>query len=106
MKRRRCRPQEWQMPTVHKLKIWSDFFNDVSSGKKPFELRRDDRQFAVGDTLHLEEFRPAVGEYTGRAVDVVVTYIMRANRNTTKIGLPVGYCILGINVPEASTATY
>ena len=83
-------------PQTHALKIWPDFFDDVASGKKPFELRIDDRPYEVGDTLHLEEFRPSVGEYTGRTVDVVVTYVMRNDRNTTKIGLPSGFCILGI----------
>src|SRR6266851_2256605 len=93
------------MPKSHELKIWSDFFNDVASGKKPFELRRDDRQFDVGDTLHLQEFRPAVGEYTGRTVDVVITYIMRSSRNTTKIGLPQGFCIIGIKIAELSESS-
>lgn len=81
---------------THNVKIWPQFFDDVQDGRKPFEYRRDDRPYEVGDIMHLSEYRPGVGEFTGRAVDVVITYVMRYDRSTEKIGLPPGYCILGI----------
>ncbi|MCX7610250.1 MAG: DUF3850 domain-containing protein [Ignavibacterium sp.] len=38
---------------VHKLKIYPEFFKEVCSGKKTFEIRKNDRGFQVGDILLL-----------------------------------------------------
>lgn len=83
----------------HNLKMWPEFFDDVASGRKPFEYRRDDRNYQIGDTLHIEEFQPMLGSYTGRSCDVDVTYVQRQTRNMEKIGLPEGFCILAIANP-------
>lgn len=74
---------------IHNLKILPEYFNKIAEGRKTFEVRRDDRPFAEGDTLRLQEFDGDI--YTGRAVDVVVTYILR-DINYCK----EGFCILGI----------
>jgi len=63
--------------TIHELKCWPEGFQAVVDGRKPFEVRKDDRGFEVGDTLHLREYDPDVGTYTGRETDVRVTYIYR-----------------------------
>jgi len=86
----------------HNLKIWPEFFDDVATGIKPFELRRNDRDYQIGDTLHLEEFQPMLGSFTGRSCNVVVTYIMHATRNAEKIGLPEDFCIMAISPADAS----
>jgi hypothetical protein len=39
--------------TVHRLKTLAPYFGEVTSGAKPFEVRRDDRGFQLGDILHL-----------------------------------------------------
>lgn len=62
------------MANVHNLKTWPQFFKEVQSGNKPFEVRKNDRQYEVGDTLILEEFDPNKGKYTGAWLPVVVTY--------------------------------
>lgn len=59
----------------HKLKIQSEYFNAVCNGKKSFEIRKNDRDFKVGDLLLLQEFLPETQEYTGRVVERKVTYI-------------------------------
>lgn len=57
---------------IHQLKIESAFFEDVISGKKTFEIRKNDRDFMVGDFLALNELTAhkcnAKGEHleTGR----------------------------------------
>lgn len=68
--------------TTHHLKIWPEFYSGVALSKKTFEVRRNDRDFKIGDTLVLAEWDPNVynhpgGEpaYTGREVKVKVTYI-------------------------------
>lgn len=40
---------------IHQLKIDSEYFDDVASGKKTFEVRKNDRNFLVGDFLALNE---------------------------------------------------
>lgn len=42
----------------HELKTWPRYFDAVKRGDKSFEVRRDDRGYAVGDTLVLREFEP------------------------------------------------
>ncbi len=61
---------------THDLKIWPQFFNDVASGDKTFEVRVNDRAFQVGDTIHLREWDPQVKMYTGRACHVRIRYMM------------------------------
>jgi hypothetical protein len=71
---------------LHELKTWPDFYPAVVDGSKPFEVRRDDRGFQVGDVLWLREWEPGdpareeFGEglggsgYTGRHCLRRVTY--------------------------------
>ncbi len=90
------------MPEHHILKTWPDPFAAVLSGVKRFEFRRNDRNFAVGDILHLREFVPysadGAGGLTGRELVVSVTYIL-----TNGFGLPHGYCILSLGPVELQT---
>lgn len=58
---------------IHELKILPEYFNDVISGKKSFEIRKNDRPFKVGDLLALNEFN---GNYTGNSCLVYVDYIL------------------------------
>lgn len=60
---------------THGLKILPQYFVDISNGIKKFEVRKNDRPFAVGDHLALTEYDPD-GGYTGRCMIVEVTYIL------------------------------
>ena len=53
--------------TRHELKTWPKYFAAVRSGQKRFEIRRNDRDFKVGDILVLREFDPEDDAYTGQA---------------------------------------
>ncbi|GEM_PF-2624532 len=75
---------------IHELKVWPEFFEDLVSGAKPFEVRKNDRPYAVGDYLALNEYMVGLG-YTGRCVLKKVTYKMEDER----FCLP-GYVILGV----------
>lgn len=78
---------------THNLKVWPEFFADLVSGAKPFEIRNDDRGYTVGDELVLEEYEPdGEGRYTGRAILRVVTYKFPGGR----MGIPEGVCVLGL----------
>lgn len=68
---------------VHELKTWPRHFFAIWNGVKKFEMRKDDRGFAIGDILHLKEWEPSLmygvnnsGEYTGRSLVCKVTYIL------------------------------
>lgn len=84
---------------IHQLKTWPKWFDAVSLGIKPYEIRRDDRDFEVGDVLLLLEFRPHVGEYTGRKLERRITHITRHDdAGPAADGLKEGYCVLGIEL--------
>jgi len=51
---------------THSVKSWPEFFGPVISNVKTFELRRADRDYQVGDRLHLREWEPQTESYTGR----------------------------------------
>ena len=77
---------------MHELKIDAHFYNDVFNGIKKFELRKDDRDFRVGDFIKLREINK--NGYTGRSTYVTIIYILR---NREEFGLLKGYAILGID---------
>lgn len=63
---------------IHALKILPSYFEDVVSGKKTFEIRKNDRDYKVGDLLALNEYTETeeyIG-YTGRHCVVKVDYIL------------------------------
>lgn len=76
---------------IHELKLAKMYYADVASGKKRFELRKNDRGFKVGDGLRLKEYTD--GEETGRYIDADIVYMLE-----DYAGLADGYCILGIEV--------
>lgn len=58
---------------IHELKILPEYFNAVNEEIKTFEIRKNDRNYQVGDLLFLKEWN---GEkYTNNSVYVQVTYI-------------------------------
>lgn len=59
----------------HYLKTLPVYFQLVESGRKTFEVRLDDRNYQVGDILHLREFI-SPDKYTGKEIVKEVTYIL------------------------------
>ena len=64
------------MSKLHVLKSYPSFFNAVLDGRKTFEVRKNDRDYHVNDTLLLKEYNPIYDIYTGRAIKCKVTYIL------------------------------
>ena len=75
---------------THKLKIDPKYFEDVRLGKKTFEIRKNDRDFHVGDKLLLREYDHGKKEYTGNQLTATITYI-------TDFAQKDGYAVLGLN---------
>ena len=66
------------MPVIKK-KIWPDFFDEVKSGKKKFELRLADFNIKEGDVFILQEWDPQTKQYTGREIRKKVRYVLKFN---------------------------
>lgn len=63
---------------THELKCHPHFFAAIAAGKKTFEIRRNDRDYRIGDMLNLREYDPTFG-MTGRSLaGLEVVYIMLA----------------------------
>lgn len=71
--------------SVHDLKIHTMWLDRVLSGEKRAEVRKHDRDYQVGDTLHMREVdgrgydlnRYEDGENLGpRTVDATVTHVL------------------------------
>ena len=82
------------MSKFHMLKTIPPFFEQITSGKKKFEIRKNDRDFKVGDYLQLREYDSVTKEYTERETNRIVTHIMR--KEGVPFGLREGYCIMSI----------
>lgn len=90
----------------HELKTDPQVFDDVASGLKSFEIRKDDRGYEVGDMLSLRKTRHSGQEmangcpleYVGAPLYAVVTYIMRG----PIYGLAEGWVIMGIETLVAA----
>lgn len=60
---------------VHHLKILPEYFGPLLQGDKTFEIRRNDRQFKVGDVVFLKEWDSDTRTFTGRSVIRKIRYI-------------------------------
>lgn len=84
------------MTEAHELKCWPEWFEPSLTDKKPYEIRRMDRPFAVGDVVHLREFHPArqgfPAYYTGREMKRRITHILEGG----VFGVEKGFCILSL----------
>jgi hypothetical protein len=79
---------EQRRPVIHTLKIETEFFKAVKrTAKKTFEIRKNDRNFQVGDILILEEYMN--GMYLDDECEAEVIYI-------TDYAQREGYVVLGI----------
>jgi Domain of unknown function (DUF3850) len=63
----------------HDLKVLPEFFSSSYQLIKPFEIRFNDRNYQVNDTITLREFT-VFGKYTGRTLSGVITYITDFNQ--------------------------
>lgn len=79
---------ETEMKVTHQIKLEAEFFDDALSGRKSFELRKNDRNYKEGDMLEMEEIKD--GKKTGRKCSKRIVYMMENFE-----GLEDGYCILG-----------
>jgi len=85
---------------THELKTDPEVFQAVWDDLKTYELRKNDRNFEVGQLLKLKETKSTGAEmkegaplvYTGRTVTAEVTHVL----NGPIYGLAEGWCILSM----------
>lgn len=82
-------------------KILPQFYNEVVTCSKTFEIRKDEDNAEVGDILLLREWDGK--EYTGRLCKRKISYILRS---AEEYGLMSGYCIYGLQVADRWISTY
>lgn len=81
-------------PITHDLKIYPEFFSAVCTGVKRAELRKNDRDYRVGDTLHLMETPRGSCHRTGEFINVTITHIADVDE-----WMP-GYVLLSVELQE------
>jgi len=102
---------DWPTPkkppkiTTHYLKTWPEYYKAILTGAKTFEVRKNDRDFKVGDILVLQEWDPTEPKdhvqptgpigYTGRSYRAYVSYVLHATGPAYK-AIEEGYVVLGI----------
>lgn len=59
----------------HDLKSTPDHFQPVLQGLKTFEIRRNDRDFQVGDSVTLREYDRRTGAYSGATLSGIIGFI-------------------------------
>jgi hypothetical protein len=86
--------------TKHILKSWPRFFDAIRLGTRTHELRRNDRDFQVGDLLELHEFEYSTMKYTGRTCIAEITSITSAREPcaVSDEALHRDFCILSVRL--------
>ena len=84
--------------TTHKLKTLTSHFQAVEKGIKKFEVRKNDRNFHVGDFLELIEIVGPDSIETGRRMKCRIDYIMHG----PLFGIKEGYCVMSITTTTKS----
>jgi hypothetical protein len=86
--------------TLHELKTSPPYFAAVALGMKTFDIRFNDREFEVGDLLHLREYDGGEdGAYSGRSCVRKITYVMADPQYVLQ-----GSVVLGIALIDAHKA--
>lgn len=78
---------------THSVKILPEYFEAVISGEKTFEIRYNDRDYKVGDSLCLKEF--CDGIYTGRETIREICYMIDDPTYCKE-----GYVVLGLHIKD------
>lgn len=80
------------MRQKHDVKTWPAIFEEFRTGRKTFDVRKNDRNYKVGDTIIQHEYYPTKGTFTGRNIEQVITYILEGD----KFGVVAGFVAMSV----------
>jgi hypothetical protein len=94
------------MTKNHLVKSWPEFFEPICQGIRTHDLRRNDREYNIGDILILREFESTSERYTGRECEVEITSMTSFAQPCAVSGeaLNADFCILSIRLQRAKDA--
>ena len=82
---------------LHELKIKHEYLVEVTMGRKTFELRKNDRDYQVGDLIRFidikQDSKGGCDIYIDEETLYKITYVLK---DVPEYGLDKDYCILGI----------
>lgn len=87
---------------LHELKIEHKYLIEVYMGRKTFELRKNDRDYEVGDLIRFidirttslrDSYKSDCDVYIDEDALYKITYVLK---DVPEYGLDKDYCILGI----------
>lgn len=81
---------------TYEIKCFPKYFDALVDGLKNFEVRKNDRDYKVGDSLLIREYDSEKKSYTGYELYAPVIYILENDESFT--GLAEGFIVLGLNV--------
>ena len=80
----------------HELKVLPEFFKPHMQGRKPFTIRKNDRDFKVWDRIKKREWTPE-GGYTGRYTTSVITYVTDYNQKEGFVIIALDSMVIGFD---------
>lgn len=83
------------MSKHHTIKCVQPYFDEVKSGRKPFEMRFNDREYEQGDTVTLRLYDPENPNYLSFDINGTIGYVL-----TEFEGLKKGWCVFGLQNTE------
>jgi hypothetical protein len=87
---------------LHHVKVWPVFFEKLQDGTKPWEVRKNDRDYRVGYVLDLQEWNPSKEAFTGRSVQRVIIDVYAGGQ----FGIEDGHVVLGLENVSRSVWHY
>ncbi len=90
---------------VHFLKCWPKYFSEVIAGRKPWEIRLNDRAYKAGDHVCLQEFDPEAKRYSGASALFRISYILHGGGNDA-VPIHENFCIMTLDSPDAEAIEF
>lgn len=87
-------------PIEHEVKCWPGPFAEVRARRKPWELRKNDRDYRTDDYLTQREWSPDAEDYTGEVERHRIGWMLEG----PAFGLPAGYVIFTLDEVCAAAA--
>jgi hypothetical protein len=86
------------MSNIHTLKYIQPYFNQIWLGKKKAEIRKNDRDFKLGDIIYLQEYNKEKNTFSKYQIKIRITDILENFE-----GIELGYCMFSFDVEERIT---